>query len=210
MSGHFYHVHGSEPGHCNYEIEQVSMLQSNKSVYSIEENLSFLPLCSQYRLVDCCHGLLLCDSFKGNPFTSYICNPATKGWTEFPMPDYHLILLALCFDPSISLHYTVLGFKVESSRDMIDENFINEIPTLFSSENPKWVEINVPWWCEMNSNIQQHVPLNGSIHFLGYTEPVVLATDLEREIYRKIELAGSKQEVVCWNACLRHSQGYLH
>lgn len=79
-------------------------------------SLDFLPFQSNFRILDSCNGLLLCQPFhnrkRGN---FYICNPLTKTWTNFPRPlveNIHVVNAVLEFDPMSSSSSSSHHFQV--------------------------------------------------------------------------------------------------
>ncbi|KAL5975439.1 hypothetical protein ACLOJK_019761 [Asimina triloba] len=145
----------------------------------MDTNLGFLPNELQLRILDCCNGLLLCNSHSNDELEDeaegemqhikyYVCNPATKRWAALPLPPFkegYLENATLIFNPRVSPHYKVVRFLDQFDRD----------PTcleldVYSSETGAWVQCNVVHGPEIPSlrNQIQTAFLDGTLFALTY------------------------------------------
>ncbi|XP_077252506.1 F-box protein At5g49610-like [Tasmannia lanceolata] len=179
------------------------MIQQKEPIFShgkardgsiLKLSLSFLPFHPNFRIIDCCNGLILCICGGPKGVTYYICNPVTKEWVALPKPHKRLFLdrASLAYDPSVSPHYKVVCLTVPINLQV--NNYISL--EIFYSDSGKWVESNM--LCDpITERLQSQgaVFLNGILHMVAMDFPNHhnIGINLKEENCRRIECPESER-----------------
>ncbi|XP_077231504.1 F-box protein At5g07610-like [Tasmannia lanceolata] len=201
-SGLFYRTSPIYPT-AQYELREpvFAQISDDKARYdSISDmSLSFLPFYPNFRIIDCCNGLILCLCRE----TYYVCNPVTKEWVSLPKLHKRAFCVDanLAYDPVVSPHYKVVCLR--EGRNQLNNNNISL--EIFFSLSGKWVESKM---LIRNVTSRGAVFLNGILHMipLDFSHYHIVGINLKEDNCQRIELPESENFLGLLGKC----RGSLH
>ncbi|OMO52202.1 hypothetical protein COLO4_37365 [Corchorus olitorius] len=133
------------------------------------------------KIIQSCHGLLLCSSFRDQDFKYdyYIYNPTTKQFIALPPPgnqDTIVTRVSLAFDPAKSPHYKVVcvrnpdpGLVLEDQVDDHDpySSYLYQQIEIYSSQTHSWRLSGNPFVAHVNILFERGLFCNGFIHWIN-------------------------------------------